>query len=291
VGIASDILQEYQPKDFPSRLYHYTSTAGLLGILESHSLWFTDTKFLNDGSEIMWGVRIVKDVALALSGTLSDPRDKELVDRVIQRLEAISMPNRAAVFCLCEGENLLNQWRDYGRDVVSYSLGFDPGRLHQAQRYNFSPVLIRVVYDQAAQFQIAQRVVAGVYAMAEGLPVETRDDPDEVAFLVDAAAHELSLVTYYFKNSAFAAEQEWRLLLEAGMIQVLGTAPSFRSSRVGVTPYFTWKPYDADVRLPITSAMVGPCPWPDAALAGLEMLLTERGYRDVRLDASTIPIR
>ena len=32
-------------------IYHYTSSSGLLGILSSESLWFTDFSVLNDESE------------------------------------------------------------------------------------------------------------------------------------------------------------------------------------------------------------------------------------------------
>ncbi|UJW85664.1 DUF2971 domain-containing protein [Devosia sp. SL43] len=290
MGIARSALDTYRPQQTPKELYHYTSTSGLLGILTNHSLWFTDTRYLNDSSEVLWGVGVVTKVAEAFANTRKEDRDKILVDRVVQRLETISMPNRAAVFCLCESANLLNQWRDYGRDVVSYSLGFDPTKLHMPEGYNFPPILIKMIYDEAKQIEIAQRVVAGVYAKAMLLPAETRDDPDRVSFLIDSAAHELSLVTYWFKNPAFEAEQEWRLLLEAGMIQNMGNTPLFRPSHVGITPYFEFKPTNEQL-LPVTSLMVGPCSWPDAAMAAAHLLLNERGYAGLRLNASTIPIR
>ena len=35
------------------KLYHYTTWDGLLGILQTHSLWATHYKFLNDYSEIV----------------------------------------------------------------------------------------------------------------------------------------------------------------------------------------------------------------------------------------------
>lgn len=130
-GIARKALDQHRTSELPKELFHYTTATGLLGIIGQNSLWFTDSMFLNDSSEVLWGVQVVTDVANTLSKSL-EPPSASLVQDVISRLRQISIPNRAAVFCLCEERNLLNQWRDYGRDVVSYSLGFDPAKLHLA---------------------------------------------------------------------------------------------------------------------------------------------------------------
>src|SRR5258705_9462145 len=41
-------------------LYHYTTAAGLYGIVHSKSLWTTDYRFLNDPSEFRYGWNIVQ---------------------------------------------------------------------------------------------------------------------------------------------------------------------------------------------------------------------------------------
>lgn len=148
-----------------------------------------------------------------------------------------------------------------------------------------------MIYDPDSQRALAEQTVAGIYDAATRINPEVIQDAQRTSDLIDAAAHELSLLTYWLKNPAFSAEQEWRLVLEAGTIQSLGTRPLFRSSSFGVTPYFVWKPSDPAMRLPITSAMVGPSPWPEAAMFALDTLLVERGYSGVPIDASTIPIR
>ncbi len=47
----------------PSVLYHYTTAQGLLGILESGSLWTTNSRFLNDPTEIEYATRLFRRVA------------------------------------------------------------------------------------------------------------------------------------------------------------------------------------------------------------------------------------
>lgn len=45
----------------PGVLYHYTTVAGFLGILESGSFRATDARFLNDSSELEFGIRYIKE--------------------------------------------------------------------------------------------------------------------------------------------------------------------------------------------------------------------------------------
>ena len=288
-GASRQAVSPYIPDKLPGELYHYPSAAGLIGILSSHSLWFTDAAFLNDSSETFWGVNLIADVANTFARTLA-PEDQILVDRVIERLRLIAFPNRGAIFCLCEEQNLLNQWRDYGRDVVPYSIGFDPKALHLAPDYNFQPLLIKVIYDPADQQNIAETLIGDIYQRAGKLDAAVREDESAVVDLINRAAHELWLATIFMKNPAFSAEREWRLIVEAATIKSGGTDVSFRTSSVGVTPYFIWHRKDGGL-LPISSVMAGPSPWPDATMAGLGVALTENGYVGIPVNASTIPIR
>ena len=45
-----------------SILYHYTTLAGLRGILSSRALWYTHIYSLNDPAEIQYGLNIVRGV-------------------------------------------------------------------------------------------------------------------------------------------------------------------------------------------------------------------------------------
>jgi len=45
----------------PPMLYHYTTAAGLIGIVGSQRLWATNARFLNDPSEIRYALRVISD--------------------------------------------------------------------------------------------------------------------------------------------------------------------------------------------------------------------------------------
>lgn len=46
----------------PKILYHYTSSAGLHGILDTRRMWATHVRFLNDPSELDYSIRLLRGV-------------------------------------------------------------------------------------------------------------------------------------------------------------------------------------------------------------------------------------
>src|ERR1035437_3227060 len=65
---------------FPEKLCHYTDFRGLKGILETGVLWATYTQTFNDGSEVDYGLRIVKN-------HVSNFSDREGAGRLAAALE------------------------------------------------------------------------------------------------------------------------------------------------------------------------------------------------------------
>jgi hypothetical protein len=135
----------------PGLLYHYTTQTGLLGILESKSIWATHSRHLNDSSELQLGIEMFK-VALAdlrLSPeTLSRTGFGQLPPKKVGEIEGIlrevaeSMIKGMAtaetfVASFFEGLNgpsdgplgdlgdTLEQWRAYSGGAGGFSIGFD----------------------------------------------------------------------------------------------------------------------------------------------------------------------
>src|SRR2546423_10494745 len=57
-------------QDSPRLLYHYTSADGLLGMLQGRQLWATNVRFMNDTSELAYGIRLVREVLQESSETI-----------------------------------------------------------------------------------------------------------------------------------------------------------------------------------------------------------------------------
>ena len=142
-------------------LMHYTTDAGLAGIVSSGCLWATDAAFQSDASEIAhyFDVRLkgaiagtVRKHAIELAQSpdvLAKMMREGGFDKVVEAQtdamvkgfrEATLSVNRPFVISLCGAmsdrvarSGLLSQWRAYGRDG-GYAIVFDTSALEKALR-------------------------------------------------------------------------------------------------------------------------------------------------------------
>jgi len=142
-------------------LFHYTNAKGLIGIIESQSIWATDYRYLNDSTEIKFFLNdylpdfiqpIVEEylnelIAQDQSTQLHIDRQggrKKIIDSFIEETQKVNekiLLNDALAepyissFCTTSGlekgvrdqvaqHGLLSQWRGYGNEV-GYAIVFD----------------------------------------------------------------------------------------------------------------------------------------------------------------------
>ena len=141
----------------PRLLYNYTTQAGLLGILESKSIWATHLRHLNDSSELQLGIEMfqrgladlkVNREATGVYGWTSFPEDVTQKIEESLREAASSMihgMSSAEVFATSffdsaksvsdKGErdpgDTLEQWRAYSGGSGGFSIGFDKEALEK----------------------------------------------------------------------------------------------------------------------------------------------------------------
>jgi hypothetical protein len=132
----------------PNCLYHYTSAAGLIGILSSRSIWLTDLRFMNDFSELQYSQQVISQ---CIENKL---RTQGLNDAQIEFLSRISRhyspyDTGSAIYSasFCESGNILSQWRAYRGQGGGYSLGID---FFHAIRFLDLPCVLRKVVRRAS---------------------------------------------------------------------------------------------------------------------------------------------
>jgi hypothetical protein len=116
---------------------------------------------------------------------------------------------RAYVISFCARVDLALHWLHYGRSGTGVAVGFDGTAV---QRPPFD--LFQVTYDPEEQHAIVNSVIEGTAECLQrslaNVSVAERDALIEVA--ATAAAGRLRAVVPLMKNSAFAGEEEWRLV-------------------------------------------------------------------------------
>lgn len=288
--LANHVQRDLAPLErVPDELWHYTSSAGLLGIVSKHTIRFAEAQYMNDGSEIVWGLNMLKR---SLDEFAKDkPSDhRQYAGRVFRDVLHVLDDQGVYICCFCERPNLLNQWRDYGKDDVAYCIGFELRELLRKGAFNFEVYLVNVIYNVELQQTLLNELCARLYAAVLAIPGLSELSANEgERYFADAAVQFASMVLR-FKNPAFAAEEEWRLVSHRPSV-ARGVERMFRPSGLGVIPYYEWSRRPKKRPLPITKVVVGPSPYGEISERALRALLEETGYDGAITSYSTIPIR
>lgn len=288
--IAQDVLNEHdQNPDVPEVLWHYTSSEGLKGIISESCFRFAEAIYMNDGSEVIYGIELLR----SLLGNFAKENAQDhafIIPQILDRIAATLDEFRSTIFCFCEETNLLNQWRDYGRDIVPYCIGIETKDLNAVGEYSFDASLSKVIYDRDLQERIMTDAIRRFHDKVVNIPgFGELADEEAYPYLMEAAI-EFSQIILRFKNPAFQAEKEWRLIAYKPDIEKR-VKRNFRSSTLGVIPFYEWRRRAQRSKLPIRSVVVGPSPYGRISHLALRELLEEYSYKDVETSFSTIPIR
>jgi hypothetical protein len=255
-------------------LFHYTTAAGLLGILSSSAIWATDFRFLNDAQEAIYArelfieaLRSTDNPALQAGHPLHDAAEsfgrefayyKELV---AEELNSPDFP--VYVTCFCESGDLLSQWRAYGSDH-GYAIEVDVDALKMAVQQlpgeppEMSPSLMQVRYGRDAATNVVSTAMRHV-----------SEDTNLGHPGVHAHYMALRLTTMLagVKHHGFQEEREWRVV--AAFEYEVSELVRFRSTPMAIVPYIEIPlPMDA-----IVTIRVGPGRHVDIREAGVRRLL------------------
>ena len=275
----------------PEILYHYTTAVGLVGIIQSQTLWATNAEFLNDAQELNFGRAGLRDALLQRANALN-PEGDRVVDANYSRatvmrnaadhlapggLFAAKQYHFVYVACFCEVDDLLSQWRSYGAEG-GYAVGFRMDQLRLMQPAvpgartggtDETALLIEVKYGDTAADEAAKRVLETVAPDPVGSPGVAGYARAQTVVLPALAG---------IKHAAFSEEREWRVVVVTDQHK-----PSFRTGSLGVIPYISLRyPKEA-----VVDVVVGP---------GSEQRLREQGVQllvgdDVTVRSSNAPFR
>ncbi len=298
-------------------LFHYTSTDGFKGIIEKNELWATSAYFLNDSKEIFYGCQVVKEslddwiarnprpelsLSLGLARQLQEAFGDTFLNMKVVRPIFIS--------CFCEDDNLLSQWRAYGKSG-GYSLGFqvpaaDPiwGLGVKPEPTALTAVWAKVEYRKNEQLNNCRAILDAL------LPVF--DDSATTNAIAEIGPHPLCGYEVIFrrmidllleeavsfKSEAFTSENEWRVVIRQRERLKQGQDDGsnivrpyqFRSREGMLIPYIRLIPSKDGGKLPIASVRSGPTNDPISTSLAVPLLLEQNGFK-AKVSRSDISLR
>ena len=265
-------------------LFHYTSAAGLLGILKDRGIWATDIRYLNDSREYFYALEVLREAIEIRKGSA---KPKYLIALLEMLEDRLSQEHSTEIFIssFTENPDQLSQWRAYCAPHGGFAVGFSSKRLVPAT--TGACWMVRCQYDEGEQRELAETLIDLVIDPVEA---ELRSDNREQIFK-DAYrrfTRLLHLLAPAMKDPSFAEEQEWRLVIPGDSIQV---SPRFRISRSMLIPYHLHPLASQDEPLPIEKVIVGPTPHERLAVRATEILFSENRLNAANVVASAIPFR
>lgn len=266
-------------------VYHYTSAGGLLGIIKSKSLWFTECSVLNDESEGEFIFEIAKEVLL------SQKYDEGYISFVLGSLK--DKPNSKCFICSFSRDNdSLPLWQNYTKsnDKAGYNLAFKISDLRNALYKYFTIFDPRVsiwgvVYNEGIQKEILKTTFDKYY--------ERWKNTKEMIFLKMFLLSELRIFRFQFKHPAFKPENEVRCTIEFSENEydmlLIGEQNfiKFRNASGLCAPYLE---IPIEVEKAMKEITFSPMIKDSSAIEAVEMLCKKYGL-NCKINTSNIPLR
>jgi len=270
------LLEEFRKRRPTSRIFHYTSQAGLVGIVKSKCIWATSIHHLNDATEFDYARGLLKRV---IGEKSQDGVGTRLV-RELNKLIVGSARINLFVTSFSEKPDLLSQWRAYCPNGNGYSIGFKYAQLaDQMSRQKF--FLAPCIYDPVEQEKLIRELVDQAFTRARAVA------SPKITEIANECLDKFFIVGPTLKHPSFAEEVEWRLISEypkfVGEPQI-----AVREGKSILLPYFQFRLAEENAHLPKPRIVVGPNPHMELAILSVQFLM---GTFQADVRPTTIPYR
>jgi hypothetical protein len=282
--------------DANQTLWHYTTGEGLIGIVESGTLFATQASCLNDATEVRYGSNLLRDAFLALrQKTVVDAETAQLLDQLETAFldDDPSNPSHAPsswfITCFSTEEDDLSQWRGYCIGENGYAIGFRAGGLFG------NGLVARVNYDKQQHKVVAEQIAdATIRFFRDGLEKERAASPAEwITEFLPAWTNWIGQLAPMVKDQSFSGEKEYRIihqlqLSEMGRVRFRQRA-ALMSRHMPLT--FPLPIVTRSQVLPIVKVKVGPTRHKAVTRISVDTLLRQMGYGTGLVSVSEIPFQ
>lgn len=281
----------------PKVIYHYTDSAGLLGILDSGKIRLTHIFGLNDPSEVLHGVMQAGEI-LTERAQHAHPAAKLFARKFTATLDRhFQSVAHFFVACFSHDGDELGQWRAYADNGNGFALGFDAGTLERAYVARNEMVLnatYAITYDDKLLSEICETFATEVMtliALPYGRSLSNPVINDYMKRLSIALGNSVFRAALYFKHEAYKAEREYRFLQVRAIDHPLNDL-KYRARRHSLVRFteFDWKEAHPDT---LCEIVIGPAAPEESARSFIESCLASAGLERARVAVrhSKIPYR
>jgi hypothetical protein len=273
-------------------LYHYTTLSGLLGIVNSRTLWASDIRYMNDSAELKHAGDLIRDeVHERISRKQGRP---DLLGRFVDWVNH-RITNGHLLFgsSFRSHGNLLSQWRGYSPHGKGVSLGFSAEYIlgcAESQQFQIG----KCIYEPARQKRLIGRVLDALESQVEDLLTGQQSHERLLgvyAQVFDQIETDLLRLAAILKHPSFREEKEWRIVSPVYTSSSDCTI-SFREANAMLVPYVEFDLAPAGQPPQLEHVFVGPSPNSNISINSVRMFLAQNGIDPSRgIDYCQIPYR
>ena len=297
------IIDSMLYKGNATKMFHYTSSEGLLNILRSGKLWFTNGEYLNDSSEGKYIFEVMEECKIdKYSATfqryikqimLGQEAEDAVKEDAAKHLREFLIFNFKVFICSfsISGDSL-PLWNYYTKNPssVGYNIGFNTKEFIERI---FSPetkiLYLPVLYSKKKQVQLLQSLFDAAYELYNKVK------GDDKRYLLFRLGREIELLKFAFKHSAFSEEKEVRLVWLMDQKEYKENLSKIAESEIikmrvqngFFTPYVEL-PFDREKILQIT---VSPTLKDEQAIDSLQLLVDKYQLKECEISKSSIPLK
>lgn len=267
--------------DVPDVVYHYTTAAALKGMLETGRLWATDYRFLNDSTELQYGLDLG---AAFVSKHKKDAKRRALV-AWIDLYRSIPTDADYFLFSLSENRDDLSQWRGYAADGAGFTIGFSGQDLRtRSAGEDAEFAFAKVCYDSETHLRILDECFEEIFALFEAAISKGVDQKDALEFTAVQFDLLSEVLAVYSKHKSFRSENEWRMCSQGGE----GADVKVRPRGTQLVPYIELcTQVETASKLPVVSIGIGPGHAQGNVRKAVEALCHQHGYEPEIYTADT----
>ena len=248
-------------------LYHYTDLNAVHSILDTHKIRMTDIRFLNDKSEYMQGLEILREASLQESfiGSIKDSYFRDALQVWFERAfkELFDFKNASEMFYVASfsrSSNTLSQWRSYGMFAIEFDYDEMEGNVRERiiEHYNEHDKLLKIEFIECHYVCDRDIAVKRALELISEKLIPTIEEwwrpylpMNENEHIYIDVKEILSMLATAFKHASFIEEQEFRLVISD---EIISEKINFRTKNNVLIPF-----YELDI-IPdvITGVVIGP---------------------------------
>lgn len=301
-------LDMYQCKNI-NKLYYYTSISTLENIISKENIWLSNSKYLNDSTEINYTNNLIYDICEKYLNEHKefDKLFKENIESLVHTID-IELGD-TYILSLTENKDSLALWSNYS-NYDGYNLAFNCDyfqNIFTEKKYRFinrdeESILLNeredflwyfgeVIYNQEYQENIIKERIEFLYNLYKRF-YKFKDEEDFKCLIV-YVLYNIAYISTFFKDESFKEEQEHRLVFRIINKNIKKQIIKHRISNRVFIPYIELDLSEnrREGNLPIEKITIGPKNNLDIAEIGLKSFLESEGYYNINIKKSKIPLR